>query len=142
MLRNLTPHRLNIVLEIEPGNLMSIPLPSEGAVRIEERRVPVGRVDGVPLTKVVYGAITGLPDNLAVGDVLIVSLLCVPPLLQQALPAGVMLCSPGPEIRNDEGVVTGCEGLTFWARSPLSDAFPQNPNAGLSPWNLNEHLKG
>lgn len=113
-LRNYTPHPLDIHFTNAAGEERVLIVPSRGDVRVTEVREPRGVLeDGIQLSAVSYGEITGLPADLQPGDALIVSLLCVP-ALRGRLPEGVTLLSPGPLVRDPQGRPVGCEGLTVW----------------------------
>lgn len=111
-IRNFTPHPLSIIIFTSGADVV-LDLPSEGEIRVQEQRTPAGEINCVPCTRVIYGAIAGLPVDLADGDVLVVSLLCVP-ALRGRLPDTVTLATPGVLVRDEQGRPTGCMGLTVW----------------------------
>ena len=96
---NFTPHTINI--EGFP------PIPSNGVARCEEKVIPAGTWDGIPIFRIEHGEVTGLPEP-ASGTMLIVSL-----LVKNALPNRLDLASPGVPIRDAEGRVIGCRGLNI-----------------------------
>lgn len=106
---NLTPHPLNV--KIMGGEYVTIP-PSGDVARVIYDRFPPEqvRIDGHEISVSVAGApreIIGLPDP-EPGVVLIVA-----KAVSDAAPAyRGDLMSPGKLIRNEDGTVIGCDGLT------------------------------
>ena len=97
---NLTPHALNIVTEDETRTIE----PSGGIARIATSSTLVGSMDGIPLHKMEYGAIEGLPDPNG-KDLFIVSGM----VAAQCQRSDVF--SPGELVRDDAGKPIGCRGL-------------------------------
>ena len=64
-----------------------------------------GEVNGIALSRVTFGEVTGLPDPVE-GTLYIVSA-----LVRSALPARTDLASPGDLVRDAAGAVIGCKGL-------------------------------
>ena len=99
---NLTPHTLNIILS--DGTTRAIP-PSGSVARCRTVNEPAGYADGVPLVRVAYGAVEGLPEA-AEGVLYVVSA-----LVRAAVPERSDVASPGDLVRDPEGNVVGCRGL-------------------------------
>lgn len=96
---NLTPHAVNV-----QGYA---PLAPSGAVaRCAETRSDAGTVAGVPVTVASFGAVEGLPAAQA-GVYYIVSAL----VLAQ-VPERADVFAPGPALRDGDGRVVGCVGLS------------------------------
>lgn len=108
--RNLTPHALNV--RALDGNMITIAPDSRGAARVVYDRLPPEqtRIGGHEVAVAVSGSpreIIGLPDP-EPGVVLIVAkaVVDVSPRHRGDL------MSPGRLLRDAEGKVIGCEGLT------------------------------
>lgn len=102
---NLTPHTINIV--DCAGNPIANIAPSGSVARVSATRQQVGEFDGIPTFVTAYGESTGIPAPTA-DTVYIVSSLVV-----QAI-AGDRpdVWAPGDLVRNAEGQVIGCVGLS------------------------------
>jgi len=94
---NLAPHEVNV------GD---IGIPASGTVaRVSVQYNPIGEFDGIPLVEGSYGEVTDLPEQKE-GVLLIVS---TP--VRIALPERSDLASPAELIRDDKGVIIGCNSL-------------------------------
>jgi len=101
-IKNLTPHALNVVLS--PESTFTIP-PSGSVARCSSSNTQIGLANEIPLFKVAYGAVEGLPEPEA-GVLYVVSA-----LVRAAVPARTDVASPGDLVRDSEGKVIGCKGL-------------------------------
>jgi len=101
-IRNLTPHPVNILDVV--GNTIVV-FPSEGCVRLKAETRLLGVVEGIRLTKTVFGFPEGLPEKEA-GVRIIVS-----QLVKSALPDRVDLVVPAEVMRDDNGNIIGCQSL-------------------------------
>jgi len=103
---NLTPHA--IVIVGPEGSTMTIP-PSGVVARVATATSPAGEIRGegfpVPLTRVSFGEVQGLPDE-EVDTTLIVSA-----LVRAAVPHRGDVASPGDLVRGEDGQPIGCRGL-------------------------------
>lgn len=99
---NLTPHRLNIVTDDHDEEI--VVEPSGIVCRVETHYEPDGELEGIPLTRVRYGAPESLPDPQ--DDVAYVVSGQV-----EALVGRDDVFAPGELIRDDAGRVVGCKGL-------------------------------
>lgn len=97
---NLTPHAIAIV------NGPTVP-PSGQLARCASRSVPVGEHGGVPLSRVTFGAVEGLPEP-EEGVLYLVSA-----LVRAAVSSRSDVASPGDLVRDEKGAVLGCKGLTI-----------------------------
>lgn len=100
-LTNLTPHAINI---ITPAGTVTL-APSGAVARCTQTSTPAGEVNGIALSRTVFGAVTGLPEPVE-GVILVVSA-----LVRAALPSRTDLASPGELVRDAAGNVVGCKGL-------------------------------
>ena len=107
---NLTPHTLNV--RALDGSTIVLPSSGDGAARVVYDRLPPEqvRIDGHEVAVAVAGSpreIIGLPEP-EPGVVLIVA-----KAVSDAAPAHRGdLMSPGRLIRDEDGTVIGCDGLT------------------------------
>lgn len=95
---NLTPHEINL-----PGITLS---PNGEVARVASSTRLVEVVSGIDLYETEYGETTGLPPQID-GIYLVVSA-----LVRIANPSRSDLYSPGELIRDENGKITGCRGLT------------------------------
>ena len=100
---NLTPHTLNIIEE--DGSVYTLPASGQIA-RVEVERTVAYIMDGIEIFETVYGQVTGLPERQP-DTAYIVSAL----VAQAAKRSDVY--SPGELVRNGDGQVIGCRGLTY-----------------------------
>lgn len=99
---NLTPHDINVVCADESIKTF----PKSGIVaRCEEVRELITIIDGIPMYRVTYGDVYGVPDP-APNVWYIVSM-----PVRLALHWRDDLLSPGELIRNEAGQPIGCRGL-------------------------------
>jgi hypothetical protein len=106
MLKNLTPHALNI-FDAEGKNLVVTIPPSGQVARCSVKSEKVGEAEGVDLFAASFGLVEDLP-NPEEGTIFVVSM-----LVRSALPAREDLASPGDLIRDDKGQPVGCKGLNI-----------------------------
>lgn len=103
---NLTPHEVTVKTD---GGEIVIP-PSGQVARCAEKHSPAPALEteagSIPITRASYGAVEGLPAPQP-GVVYIVSALVL-----AAVPERVDIFAPGPAIRDGEGRVVACSGLT------------------------------
>lgn len=103
ILKNYTPHAINIV-RADGSIVMTIP--SEGvSIRLKTETAQVGEVNGIPLTKTIFGEPEGLPEERE-DTILVVS-----QLVKNALPDRKDLVVPAEQVRDAEGRVIGCLSL-------------------------------
>jgi hypothetical protein len=100
-IKNLTPHALNIVT---PEGVVTV-APSGMVARCSTTVTPAGVVNGIPLTRTVFGAVVNLPDPVD-GILLVVSA-----LVRGAVPERGDVASPGELVRDEAGQPVGCRGL-------------------------------
>lgn len=99
---NLTPHAVTILVDGRDP----IVIPASGTIaRCAVTRVVIGDVDGIPLTKSVFGDVTDLPDP-APDTLYIVSM-----LVASACSDRADLVIPDDTVRDDKGVIIGCKAL-------------------------------
>lgn len=101
---NLTPHMINVV---DPdGNVVNIPV-SGTVARCSQSNEQIGEVNGIPVTRQIFGEVVDLPEAKE-GVAYIVSR-----LVASACPKRHDLLIPGPLVRNEQGQPIGCEGLSI-----------------------------
>lgn len=105
MIRNLTPHPVNLVVDGQ-----TITLPPDGAPpRVSTTETPAGAVavngTQVPIVQVGTGDLVGLPDQQP-GVLLVVSR-----MVAEAAPHRRDLVIPHGLVRDDAGRVVGCSAL-------------------------------
>jgi len=100
---SLLPHVTSVVM---PDDSVMFIDPSGTVARCSQSEEVVGEVDGIPLTRQTFGAVTGLPDA-EEGTWFLVSR-----MVASALPDRHDLVVPGPLVRDEKGVVVGCRGLS------------------------------
>jgi hypothetical protein len=127
-IKNLTPHPITICNDA--GEVIRTFQP-EGLVRLKASTVNVGKIDGVNVTKTVFGEPEGLPEADVIfpycdnchscnptnckngnGNVTeIGTYFIVSQLVKSALPERKDLLVPAEVIRDDKGQIIGCKSL-------------------------------
>ena len=100
---NLTPHDVNFVTE--NGDELVTINPSGSLARVSATTVTTGSLNGIPVTKTVYGEVEGLPDPTP-DTVYIVS-----SLVASRVPERDDVFIPNESIRDDKGRIIGCRSL-------------------------------
>lgn len=100
---NCTPHEINIVRE--DGTILTI-APSGIVPRCTQRAETICSLDGIAVTKQVFGEVYDLPESKP-GVYLVVSR-----LVGAAIRDRKDLLVPGPMVRGADGRPVGCKGLS------------------------------
>jgi len=100
---NRTPHPINI--HLDDGTVRTIPV-SLPTPRVASKRVPLGMIQGIAIDRPTYGEVNDLPP--AEDDTLVVVSLMV----AQAVPERKDLLVPGEVVRDPQGTIVGCKGLS------------------------------
>ncbi|UCE64952.1 MAG: hypothetical protein JSU85_08685 [Candidatus Zixiibacteriota bacterium] len=100
---NMTPHPVNIV-DRDENIIITFPK-SDLMIRLSQRTESAGEVNGIPLTKTVFGKAENLPP-FKKGRFFIVS-----QLVKSALPDRTDLLVPAEVVRDNEGNIVGCRSL-------------------------------
>ena len=97
---NTTPHAINVIGEnnitFEPSGIL---------IRLTTKIEVVGEINGIPLSKTVFGEPIGLPE-FQDGTYYIVS-----QLVKSALPNRSDLLVPAEMVRDEKGQILGCKSL-------------------------------
>lgn len=102
--KNMTPHAINIY---SPSGEVMLEVPPSGEVaRCAEQRAERPALNGVPVSVASYGDVTGLPDAQP-GFAYIVS-----GMVLSACPDRPDVFAPGPALRDGDGRIVGCIGLS------------------------------
>lgn len=108
-IRNLTPHALNI--RMADGSVITVE--SSGLARCSQTTIRAGEVvtsqGTIEVTRVELGDVEGLPDP-EPGVVFVVSRVVATATLGTAR-SDILI--PGPLVRDDQGRVIGCDGLSW-----------------------------
>lgn len=107
---NMTPHTVSIYSSREDGAEATLVIPScaqQGipVPRCSQRDIQVDSINGVPVFETTFGEVVDLPE-MQEGVVLIVSRIVFNAAHRPDL------VTPGPAIRNSEGVIVGSLGLS------------------------------
>lgn len=104
---NLTPHELNV--RKEDGSFLTLP-PSGEVARVKVATMTMGRIDGVVITGQAFESdISGVPPRTD-GTYYVVSRLAAEALKEESRVEDILI--PGPAIRDEDGKVVGCDGLS------------------------------
>jgi hypothetical protein len=103
MLLNLTPHDIHIVNSV--GTVLTTIPKQDQAARLVNRYRADGMINGIQLTKTVYTEVTGLPEPRE-GVYLIVS-----SIVKEAFLDREDLLIPHQLVRNENGMIIGCQSL-------------------------------
>lgn len=99
---NLTPHALNI-----SAGGQSLEIPASGIVaRCAQSNIVVGEVNGIPVTRQIFGEVVDLPEYEPN------TLYIVSRLVASAKPERNDLLIPGALLRDEAGKVIGCDGFS------------------------------
>ena len=101
---NLTPHDITFV-NTSVENPILVVGPSGLVARVSSEIEEAGRINGIPVTKTVYGEVVDLPEPKE-GIVYIVS-----SLVAQRCPDREDVFVPADPVRDDKGRIIGCKSL-------------------------------
>lgn len=110
-IKNCTPHAVKIV--DNEGNVVKEYLPSGMTIRLSQETVVVGDIDGVSLTRTVYGEpqLVTETGTLPLPEPKEDTLYLVSAMIKSALPEREDMLVPAEQVRNDQGQVIGCKSL-------------------------------
>lgn len=122
---NLTPHALNIF----DGNTIHEIAPSGNVARVAQNRETLDNVAGLPVTRSTFGKIEGLPKPRN-NTIYVVSGLVLSRTTRQDVFA------PGEGIRDENGRIIGCKGLSAAPKAPeqISDDALNAAHAAIDFW--------
>lgn len=101
-IKNLTPHSIVVILS---DDIRYVITPSDSVARCSSSTEVIGEVNGVPLTRTIYGEVVGLPQQKE-NTIYIVST-----LVAQACPDRDDLFIPNEIVRDTNGKVIGCKSF-------------------------------
>ena len=101
---NLTPHP--VVINLDNGDSVTFPA-AEQPAKVSEIVIDLPPRDGIPMTRIRYGAITGIPEDR--GPTYIVARPVAEAARRQDHSAKMVV--PYPLLRDDHGRVTGAGGF-------------------------------
>jgi len=99
---NMTPHEINLFIEVGEINL-----PSSGTIRLEEKINIIGNIGGVPIIEKKFFAAKKLPPEID-GVYYIVSL-----IVAQTYPQRKDFLVIGETIRDENGRIAGCKSFAI-----------------------------
>ena len=102
-IKNLTPHAITVLGP--SGETLAVLPPSGSVARVSTAREIAGELQGIPVYRTTYGAVTGLPEQQD-GVALVVSA-----MVRTAVPGRRDVYSPGELVRGTDGQPVGCRGL-------------------------------
>lgn len=103
MILNLTPHEITIVRE--NGEVIHSIEPEKDAAKLGIKRVLDVPIDGIPISKIVFGAPENLPE--AKEGVFLI----VPHFIKSAYPLRTDLLVTAETVKNHKGKTVGCKSL-------------------------------
>jgi hypothetical protein len=128
---NRTPHPITILAADGIAVVASYPAGLRGEVaRVETTTEDDGRLDGVPVMRTRWGQIVGLPTP-AAGAYHIVSVIVAEAAIDCGRGADDLLV-PGDQVRDQQGRIVGCRGLTRAASSSPALAGQRGYKAALA----------
>lgn len=101
-IKNLTPHSIVVILS---NDIRYVITPSDSVARCSSSTEVIGEVNGVPLTRTIYGEVVGLPQPKE-NTIYIVST-----LVAQACPDRDDLFIPNEIVRDTNGKIIGCKSF-------------------------------
>lgn len=98
----MTPHSITVIID----NNTKIEIPASGkTIRLQETTVQAGDINGIPLSKTVFGDPVGMPERKP--DVFYI----VSQLVKAAFPERDDLLVPAEIVRDENGIIIGCRSL-------------------------------
>lgn len=101
-IKNLTPHNIVVVLD---DDIRYVITPSGTVARCSQKTESIGEINGVPLTRTVFGDVINLPAPKE--D----TIYLVSTLVAQACPNRNDLFIPNEIVRDENGKVVGCKSF-------------------------------
>lgn len=128
-IRNLTPHALNVYVGNladeyvggrPTGKFLYDPnchckvIYSDGVARCSVANAQAEPLCDIPVVKKSFGEVSGIPEDLVAGDVIIVSAIVGTSLAAQNFTAktGIRVLGAGSAVVDNEGKIVGCLGLS------------------------------
>ena len=105
---NLTPHAVTMCDGV--GNIIQKIEASGDVARLSTVTVPVGSINGIPVTSTKFGDITGLPPQCHIKSKEFIFYI-VSQLVKTACPHRTDLLVPAEVVRDTEGNIIGCKSL-------------------------------
>ena len=123
-IRNFTPHAVTVF--DEDGDPLVI-LPSVGLARAKQTAITVGEVDlltgSVPVKKMTFGAVEGLPETAADDEYFIVSAITAQAAMETNHPLRSRLLVVADPVRNGDGQIVGCKSFSTFRADDELDAI-------------------
>ena len=122
-IRNFTPHAVTVF--DEDGDPLGI-LPSVGLARAKQTAITVGEIElltgSVPVKKMTFGAVEGLPETAADDEYFIVSSITAQAAMETNHPLRARLLVVADPVRNSDGQIVGCKSFsTFRDENDLGE---------------------
>ena len=122
-IRNFTPHAVTVF--DEDGDPLVTFAPA-GLARAKQTAITVGKIDlltgSVPVKKMTFGAVEGLPETAADDEYFIVSAITAQAAMETNHPLKNQLLVVADPVRNDDGQIIGCRSFsTFHADNELDE---------------------
>ncbi len=123
MVYNYTPHKINLFAE--DGRILKVFEP-EGVARAEQKAIIVDEIqfgnDVVPVKKMVFGSVEGLPETAGEYDKFIVSSITAQAAMETNHPLKNQLLVVADPVRNEDGQIIGCKSFsTFRDENDLGE---------------------
>ena len=123
-IRNFTPHAVTVF--DEDGDPLVI-LPSVGLARAKQTAITVGEIDlltgSVPVKKMTFGAVEGLPETAADDEYFVVSAITAQAAEATNHPLRARLLVVADPVRNGDGQIIGCRSFSTFRADDELDAI-------------------
>ena len=106
---NLTPHAVNLY----DGDTLKATFQPEGLARATCNQSQVAVLDSIPVYKMEYGNVEGLPENADKDTYFIVSAITAQAAKATSHPLSDRLLVVADPVRNDEGQIVGCRSFSI-----------------------------
>ena len=123
-IHNYTPHAVTVF--DEDGDPLVTFAPA-GLARAKQTAITVGKVDlltgSVPVKKMTFGAVEGLPETAADDEYFIVSAITAQAAMETNHPLRARLLVVADPVRNGDGQIVGCKSFSTFRADDELDAI-------------------
>ena len=123
-IRNYTPHAVTVL--DEDGDPLVTFAPA-GLARAKQTAITVGEIDlltgSVPVKKMTFGAVEGLPETAADDEYFIVSAITAQAAMETNHPLKNQLLVVADPVRNGDGQIVGCKSFSTFRADDELDAI-------------------
>lgn len=108
MIYNYTPHAVTVFTD-DGEQTTFAPV---GLARAKQTAITVGEINGIPVKKMAFGAVEGLPQTAADDEYFIVSAITAQAAMETDHPLKNQLLVVADPVRNGDGQIIGCKAFS------------------------------